>query len=206
MRVPAASTRGTRYVFRRTEHQSAHEAALAGDRDGKHGQKIDRGHRHHLSPQRLELRDEGRDADRHGLRGRRAGNGQRDDEFVPGNEKAEQRRDPETGQRQRDHDAHEDAQRAEPVDASGLDQFVREIAEEAGEDPDHQRQHDGQVADDQPERIVDQPERAKLEEEGQRQRDRREDAGDYSEGQQRAGARIGEFCKTPGGRHRQQEA
>ena len=102
---------------------------------------------------------------------------ERDDEFVPGDEKAEEHGDAEAGQRQRHDDADQGAQRAEPVDAGRVDQFVGEVAEEAGEDPDHQRQDDGQVADDQPERRVDQAEGAELQEERQRQRDRRERPG-----------------------------
>ena len=70
---------------------------LAGYCHGEHRQEIDCGDRHHLPPQRLELGDQGGDADRHGLRGRRAGDGQRDDEFVPGDEETEQRRYAEAG-------------------------------------------------------------------------------------------------------------
>ncbi len=120
--------------------------------------------------------DQGRRAERDGLQAARIDDIERDQEFVPDEDRAEQGGRDHARPDDRQHDSPQEAEIGAAVDLGGIVDLARHLVEEADHDPDDQRQREGGVGQDQAEIGVAQADLPDHQEQRDGDRDRRHES------------------------------
>src|SRR5262245_40675552 len=151
---------GARSLLHRARDEAPDQEALQSD-DDQHGWKAGQHRRcRDVAPRYLEDSREERQRDRDRAARLRDRERVGEQEFVPAEEKGQERRGRKAGRQQRDHDPAKEARQPCPVHRRRLLRLDRNLADEPGEKPDGQRQGERGVYEDEPRPRIAQIERA----------------------------------------------